>query len=69
MNQKSNQQKNKKLEIDYEKNEVIKTDNSDDFSHVKKVKLNLTTSPANGIWDHFKSDDELIDTENYILGL
>ena len=69
MNQKSNQQKNKNIEIDDEENKELKTDNSDDFSHVKKVKLNLTTSPGNGLWDNYKNDDELIDTEEYILGL
>ena len=63
------QTKSKKLDDDEEEDEVIKTDNSDDFSHVKKVKLNLTTSPGTGQWENYKCDDELIDTEEYIMGL
>lgn len=68
-NQRASQAKTKKPDQEEEEDEVIKTDNSDDFSHVKKVKLNLTTSPGTGMWANYKSDDELIDTEEYILGL
>ena len=40
------------------------------MSHVKKVKLSLTATPNLGAGgNNYKSDDELLDTEEYIKGL
>ena len=62
--------KTRKADRNESDDETVKSDNTDDMKNVQDMQLALTTTPALGPdGAKFKSDDELLDTEDYIKGL